>query len=514
MARRYIGLSTALAAILAFAVVPSTFLGSCSSRLGWGVVLWTAAEGPLPAGSVVPVYIKSNIQKVYVVGVPGSKERGKKLELPFWQVELFPTRGKANARVKSMGENVGLYMIAVRDGLPLRDKPANSAKRVYRLREGQSVKILEKTEGEAVSTGGQALSGAWYYVLSDDGATGYAFSHAFRVYDEAKEGPPVLAVEKKALAGRVDLIFSRSWRPEYFQEMLDDNRVDLDYFTLRYGFFVDAIRRQIRLELPAASRVFNYGDVSEAKGLYVFEGTPLRIKIESDARMVCSWSGAALAGAEDEALIVDTDANAVADAAAAAAAAADAAAKEAGDSAAGAGGSLDDSAEEGYAQVGSSGSAAFVVLSSEPQETIRGEALRRQKLLSDFVDGIGGEWGSLAEGAGIGRLSLAKNGRFSWKYRGEAADAFLPAEAGTSGEVAFRLFLDPALGSSWEGVLSLRFDPKPADSPGLAGRKWIDFLYRRSPAGLVLAPAAPSSGLFVRAAEGRSEPLVLEATAK
>jgi Bacterial SH3 domain len=510
MARRYFGLAAlfSLTTLLSLAVVSSTFLGSCSSRLGWGVVLWTAPEGPLKAGSVVPVYIKSNIQKVYVVGVPGSKERGKKIELPVWQVELFGSRGKANARVRAMGENVGLYMVAARDGMPLRDKPANTAKRVYRLREGQSVKILEKVEGEPMSTGGQILPGAWYSVLAADGATGYAFSYAFHVYDEAKEGAPVLASDKKALSGRVDLIFSRSWRPEYFQEMLDDGRVDLDYFSLRYGLFIDAIHRQVRLELPAASRVFNYSDVSEAKGLYVFEGTPLRIKIESDARLVCTWSGGILATAQDAAVVDGAEAPDAADAAAAAAAQAD-------DSSAGSEEGAGGAEAENYASVGASGSADFVVLSSEPQEAIRSETLRRQKLLAVFIDGAGGEWGSPSGAEGLGRLSLEKNGRFTWKNRGDAVAAFLPEGAGSSGEAALRLFLDPSLGSAWEGVLSFRFDPNSTDSRGSPlVKKWIDFLYRRSPAGLVLARAAPPVGLSVQAADGRSEPLVLEAAAK
>ena len=477
MTRRYLGLVAAVAALLALAAL----LGSCSSRLGWGVVLWTAPEGPLPAGSIVPVYIKSNIQKVYVVGVPGAKgkDRGKKIELPFWQVELYSTRGRAASRVKAMGENVSLYMAAARDGLPLRDKPANTAKRVYRLREGQSVKVLEKAAGDAVSTGGQTLSGAWYLVLADDGTTGYVFSYAFRLYDETKEGAPVIAATKQALSGRVDLIFSRSWRPEYFQEMLDDNRIDLDYFSLRYGLFVDAIRRQIRLELPGASQVFNYTGISETGGLYVFEGTPLKIKIESDTRMICSWSPA---GPLSDAPSSSDDASAPAE-------------------------DASTSPAESLSATGAAGSAAFAVLASEPAESIRLETLRRYKLLSAFVDGVGGSW----ESADSGRLTLIKNGRFTWKQRGEAVSALLPAGAGEGGEVAFRLFLDEALGSSWDGSLSLRFDAAAADSPR---QGWVDFLYRRSPDGLVLAPAARPSGLLVSGIDPRYEPLVLKPAAQ
>jgi len=515
MIRRHFGAAAALgpAALLAIAVL----LASCSPRLGWGLVLWTAPDGPLPAGSIVPVYIKSNIQKVYVVGVPGSKgKKAKKIELPLWQIELYPSRRKAVARVKSMGANMSLYMIAARDGLPLRDTPSNAGRRVYRLREGQSVKVLARAEGEEVSTGGQVLPGSWYQVLTEDGTQGYVFSYALRLYDEAKEGPPVIVSAKQALSGRVDLIFSRAWRPEYFQEMLDDNRIYLDYFSPRFGVFVDAIRRQVRIELPAASKVFDYSGISETDGTYVFEGTPLRIRIESDTRMVCSWTGddsvfkdGAEAGATD-------DGDGYSDAAATPDTVAPSRAAETTGAAVPAQPppAAQPMAVESYEATGSSGSAVFVVLTSDPLQSIRLEALRRQNLLVSFVDGVGGSWSvsvgtgsaTTQEGALPSRLEIHKNGRFTWKGRSGAAAALFPADAGEDGDLAFRLFVDPAISSSWSGAFSIRFDQ--ADS----GRsKWFNFLYRRSPAGLVLAAASVSPGsLDAQAADPRTEALILQ----
>lgn len=489
MIHRHSRAATALGLAALLATV--ALLSSCSPRLGWGLVMWTAPEGPLPAGSIVPVYIKSNIQKVYVVGVPGTK--GKKIELPLWQIELYPTRGKAAARVKAMGENISLYMVAARDGLPIRDKASNGGRRVYRLREAQSVKVLEKVDGESVSTGGVNLPGSWYQVLTDDGTKGFVFSYAFRLYDEAKEGPPVIAAAKQALSGRVDLIFSRSWRPEYFQEMLDDGRIDLDYFSLRFGVFVDAIHRQVRIELPAASQVFDYSSITESNGIYSFEGTPLKVRIESDTRMSCTWTGVDASAQADAT-------SAQADEGSAANAGADQAAPPA------------ETAVESYESAGSTGSAVFVVLTADPLESIRLEALRRQKLLSAFVDEAGGSWKATDSSppgvAGPGELVINKNGRFTWKDRGNAASAFLPADAGDSGEIAFRLFLDPSLASTWNGAISLRFD-QPDQSASRS--KWLNFLYRRTPSGLVLAPAVVSPGsLVVQSADSRAEPLILE----
>lgn len=478
MIRRYPRAARALALALLFAA-SVLLLGSCSHKIGWGVVLWTAPEGPLPAGSVVPVYIKSNIGQVYVVGVPKAKERGKKIELPLWQVELYSSRGKANARVKALGENAGLYMMATRDGLPLRDAPSNTGRRVYRLREGQSVKVLAKVQGEAVSTGGKELPGSWYSVLTDDGSTGFVFSYSLRLYDETKEGPPVLAsTAKEPLSGRADLIFSRSWRPEYFQEMQEDGRVDLDYFSLRYGVFIDAIRRQVRIELPATSQLFSYSSVSESKGQYLFEGSPLAIRIESDARIVCSWTGTAQPDDPSQEDEVPPSPAAKAS-------------------------PLEPS------RAGLSGSAAFVSLASEPRETIRLEALRRQKLLSSFIESAGAAW----TGPEAGKLVFLKNGSFSWKSRGSASSALVPAGSGDSGEVAFRLFLDPSLAAAWQGGFSLRFAAATAagadqDAEASPRSGWIDFVYRQTPAGLVIAPAM-DSGLLVSSIDDQAASLVL-----
>lgn len=477
------------AAALAFIllIASAALLSSCSSRLGWGVVRWTSPDGSLPAGSIVPVYIKSNIEKVYVVGVPSAKgkDKGKKVEIPLWQLTLLSSKGKAEAYVKAMGENVSLYMTATRNRLPVRDVPASSSsKTVFWLREGESVKILEKVPGEVVSTGGEALSGSWYRVLTNDGTEGYAFSYAFRVYDESKEGPPVIAAKKEPLSGRVDLFFSRTWRPEYFQEMLDDNRVDLDYFSLRYGIFVDAIRKQVRIELPAASELFVYSDIVESKGVYQFKGTRLSIKIESDTRLECSWTAPLPASQGEDST-------------------------EAGEGLA-APSPVSASAEPGT--TGASGSAAFVVLASEARDVIRLEGVRRQKLLTSFVDEAGASWA----GEGIGKLVINKNGRFSWKDRGEAASSFLPPAAGSSGEIAFRLFLDPSLASAWEGAFSLRFDPVPDASGAVDAnqeRPWVDFLYRSSPAGLVLASAAESN-LIAKADAGKADSLILAAASE
>jgi hypothetical protein len=324
--------------------------------------------------------------------------------------------------------------------------------------------------------------------MAQDGTRGYAFSNAFRVYDETKESPPAVGAEAPALSGRVDLIFSRAWRPEYFQVMIDSGRIDLDYITLRFGIFTDGIRKQVRIELPAASQVFDYSDMVESAGLYAFTGTPLKIRIESDNRLVCYWT---------------EDATARADAAGRGAPDQDASSQDTASQPAEPGLATD---AEAISKYGSEGSATFIVLSSDLAETLRAETLRQQKLLDSFIDAVGGSWAAPPDSPEAGRLTISKNGRFAWKGRGDATAAFVPAGAGETGNLAFRLYLDPGLSSNWEGAFSLRFDPPEGSPPR---QRWLDFLYRRSPAGLVLQPAAPlAEGLTVQAAAKGSPSLL------
>ena len=61
-----------------------------------------------------------------------------------------------------MAEYLDVFMSATRDGVPLRYKPTNAEKRVFKLRQGQVVKVFAKVEGESVTTGGKTLPGDWY----------------------------------------------------------------------------------------------------------------------------------------------------------------------------------------------------------------------------------------------------------------------------------------------------------------------------------------------------------------
>ena len=51
--------------------------------MGYSVLLWSVPESGLSDGDIVPVYIKSKISGVYVIGIPDTED---KIEVPLWQI--------------------------------------------------------------------------------------------------------------------------------------------------------------------------------------------------------------------------------------------------------------------------------------------------------------------------------------------------------------------------------------------------------------------------------------------
>lgn len=421
------------------------------------MVLWTVKGTSAKAGSIVPVFLKSNITKLYVIGTEG--EKSEKLEVPLWQIEMFPSKRAAGKRVAEMADLVSIYMIAARDGLPVRAKPSNIAKRVYRLRENEMVKALKRVEGEALFTGSEKLPGEWYEVLTLDGSRGYAFSYTMRMFDESTgENPAQKIVQTNTEA--INTVFSRTWRPAWYSPMMDEGKIDLDYFSLRFGLFGDPINKQLRVELPAVSKVFQYSSVSQDKDWLVFESTDLRIKLDSPTSLIARW-GSTFKGEPE-----------------------DSAGWKAGDSL-----------------------VRFIVVDRDIREAIRAEEARRSDALRGFFAAVAAGGGGKGDAAGMlkfsspvaGTFELWPSGLYAWNDTlflpaglPPTADDSTPEQRGTA---VFGLRLSDKLSGPWQGGFSLY--------PDSTGQR-SDYVYRLEARGIVLAKAvAAAPGLPLDEIESR-----------
>lgn len=385
---------------LSFLVALTLLLAGCNSRSGWGVVLWSIPDTDITSGSVVRILTESHINNVYII--QGGKAN-KRLEVPFWQLRKFRFRFQTGSFVKSFAPWAHLYARAERDGLPIRDAPDNNAKRVFKLRDKQTVKVLGKAAGEKVSSGDEELQGEWYQVLCDDGTVGYCFSYALTIYDEAKGKDIVVAASGTSAASDAELerFFSTDWRPDYFRDMTESGHIDLESFGPDYGFLVDRSAKTVTIKLPQSNVSFSWQDVSRLKeGVYRFEGAQLIVTLKQDGTLAAQ-----------------------------------------------------------YAERGVQKSAVFIPFTGDVQQILDAEKARRAAAFADLV-----KKGSVLKSSSFGTLTLAPDGRFGWTGFGALMPTVIPADAGENGRVELRYFLDPSLAPQFDGVISFAFLGMKPDS--------------------------------------------------
>lgn len=258
---------------------------SCSGHIGYGVINWSLPEHVLAAGDVVPVFIQSNIGKVYVIGA--GTDRKKRVEVPLWQLTLYKSKSRATKEARKLEEYRYTYATAKTDGLPVRAQPDNTSRQVYRLRLGQKLRIVRKGEGAPVVAGNAPLEGSWYEVLTDDGSTGWCFSYNLSLFDERAD-TSVIVEGDEGSDGLIEAVLSRVWYPDYYRTMVESNRIDIGRISPLWGFFPGKDSGVARIELQDGVVTFPYTSIVKAEErLYRFEGSTLTVQVRrSDSILV------------------------------------------------------------------------------------------------------------------------------------------------------------------------------------------------------------------------------------
>jgi hypothetical protein len=273
-------------------------LGSCSKTIGWGVTLWYTDDPAIPAGQVVPVYVRSNIEQAWITGVPegyrnpdGPKEQMMEVALP--HLELLRSKGAAERRLAQMGDYAKTYAETLQDGLPIREFPENNARRTYRLKQGEIIKILEKAEGVvAVGTSGSTLEGEWFKVMTESGSTGFCFSYRLRTF-EHETGP--LDGSDQEISGTgsdrdLEILLSRVWYPDAYKAMVDSGRLDLDYLSKLYSFTPGIENNRAHLVLETGEQFFPYTTITKSGDRsWKFDGSTLELTLNSATSLSISW---------------------------------------------------------------------------------------------------------------------------------------------------------------------------------------------------------------------------------
>ncbi len=265
-------------------IVFLVLFSSCSGVEGYGVLLWSLPEYGLTDGDIVPVYLRSNISKIYAIGVPDSNE---KIEIPLWQITDPESKRKAEKKAEQFAAYRGQYAVVKIDGLAIREEAENTSDQLYRLREKEVVKILYSGEGQAVMRGSEELEGEWLRVLTQDGTEGWCYSYNLSIYDE-KEGLEEQVVEASAESDElIQKIAQKTWYPDYYATMLSDNRVDLKRIRSDYGFELGIMTGSIKVATDALQETFTYnGITTRGENSYTLTDNPLILNVKDENNIV------------------------------------------------------------------------------------------------------------------------------------------------------------------------------------------------------------------------------------
>ncbi len=264
---------------------------SCGPRAkGYGVLLWSPDETAQPSGSLVPIYEESAIKETYTAGIGEEKQQ---IEIPMWRLRYFNKKKDAAAAAERFSEYADSFAVAERDGLPIREEPNSDSPRVYRLRKGQTIKILTRTD-QPFEEGG--LSDYWYRVLTEDGSTGYAFGYFLDIKTAGEEGT---GEETESTNPQIASFLSTVWRPEQFKSMIEENQIDLSSFSPSYGLFPQPQQNRIELVTEKRTVTFDYSDIiSLEDNRYIFQDTSLKLRFINSAQVYIEyeWQGKTFTG--------------------------------------------------------------------------------------------------------------------------------------------------------------------------------------------------------------------------
>ena len=423
------------AALMIFAAV---LFVSCKDKvMGYSVVLWNLPEYSIQDGDVVPVYIRSNISSVYVIGL----EDGQKVEVPLWKLTDPVKKSKIQATQAKYQEFAHYYSSVKLDGLPCRAEPINTSKQVYRLRKGEVIKMLYKTKGQAVMAGQNALEGDWFRILTSDGTAGYCFSYNLNIYETDVSGNQIsgeVIQEEEEVDAVYEAITNTVWYPDYYKTMINSGNIDLTRLYTSYNFSFDTDNNKVNLNLPKIHESWSYqGYRKSGDKEYTLTDIPAVIHYKRADYIVVRYTGS-----------------------------------------------------DGKPQ-----DLNFVKIDADISEIIANEKDRREQAYSSLL-----KHGTMYDSSNYGQLTLNDDGTFRWLKNKLLVPTVVSASARNVGTVSVKYAVASALASSYDGVLTFKFD-------GMAEE--VNFLYKKENGALRLedATSAKIDGNLVK--ERGSSPLIL-----
>ncbi|MBQ9239375.1 MAG: SH3 domain-containing protein [Treponema sp.] len=395
MKRLHVPARTAIC-LLFFASVG--IFSSCSRAMGYSVLLWDYPEAALQDGTIVPVYIRSNISHVYVIGIPGTKE---KVELPLWQLSEPQSMRRTRALAARYAACRHRYARVKNDGLPIHAEASNVSRNVYRLRKDEVVKLLYEGQGQPVMVGQNvALEGTWFYVLTTEGTRGWCFSYNLAQFETDASGNPVSVESGGEEPAAADTVFERLaegvWYPEEYRPLIAAGTIDLTQIDASFYFKIDRGQKAVVMRTAEIDGRWPYDDVTKrADDSYQFDGSPVVVTVHSD----------------DFIVVRSTDVS------------------------------------------GRPQDRAFIRIAESVDALIAAERARRSALYAALCAAA-----TSYRSAAYGTLLFAADGSFEWRGYDSLVPSLIPRQAGAAGVVEMQYIVSRSLARQYDGVLTFRFN--------------------------------------------------------
>ncbi len=368
---------------------------SCSDIIGYSVVLWNVPELELADGTIVPVYLKSNISKVYVITTPNSEQ---KVEVPLWKLSEPQSKKRAQATALSYAEYQGRYALCILDGLPIRQETKNTSRQVYRLRKGEIIRVLRKGTGDIPTNGTKALEGEWLRVLASDGTAGWCFSHNLELFAMNTDGTFEAGsnAEVQVADELLEKVLATKWYPDYYATMIRKKQIDLKYMKTSYGFDTGSYSGTISLVMDDVNLSYPYSGLTRSSSsIYKFNDTPLQMTIRNADSIIVKYT-----------------------------------------------------TPEGMAK-----SQNFITISDDIGTLIAEEKNRRLEVYNTFQ-----KLGPVYTSSNYGQLTFTGNGSFRWRGYDVLVPSVIRQGLSGEGSIEVKYFLPSSLEGAWDGILTFYFN--------------------------------------------------------
>lgn len=285
------------------------FFTSCNRALGYSVVLWRLEEENIDAGTVLKVYIKSNISQVYIAGTRAITEKVKfwekdsqKIEVPLWKLSAPTSKKKALLYAKKLIPYKDLYAKVKLDGLPIRQEALNTSKQVYRLREEEEIKVLYKGAHEEIKAGKNTLSGDWEYCLTQDGTSGWCFSYNLTLFEKVRNAEPLSLGEGEEKSFTFDdkelvVALQNYWYPLYYKKMIEGGVIDTDSLLPNMYLTLEPKTNTLTFNMPPIPNIndkevlqsWEYQGAKKEETLWHLSSIPLTIELKKNNILIASY---------------------------------------------------------------------------------------------------------------------------------------------------------------------------------------------------------------------------------